>query len=111
MPDSRTKTIETINRLQIPKITLAAAVELDPSRISDYVRNRPLSPERIEAIESAVEKIEFVWNTYSPFRITLDSPELLERAYREAHDSVELRKLAGELSEPSFWAFGAARQQ
>ena len=111
MLESRNATIATINRLCIPKIMLAAAVQLDSSRISDYTKHRPLPAERVEAIESAVKKIEFVWNTYSPFRITLDSPELLERAFREAQDTVEFRTLAGELSEPSFWAFGAARQQ
>ncbi len=63
---------------------LAAAVELDCSRISDYVKHRPLSAERVQAIEDAVEQIAYVWDTFAPFKITLDSPELLNQAFAEA---------------------------
>jgi len=84
VPETRNKTIETINTLQIPKIMIAAAVELDSSRISDYLKHRPLAPERVEKIEAAVEKIAFVWNTCAPFRVSIESPELLEQAFDSA---------------------------
>jgi hypothetical protein len=94
LPDTRNKTIETINGRQIQKIMLAAAVNLDSSRISDYLKHRPLSTERVQAIESAVEKIAYVWDTFAPFRIILDSPELLDRAYAEAQDERAKRRLS-----------------
>lgn len=84
MPETRNKTIETINSRQIPKIELAAAVELDSSRVSDYIKHRPLAPERVEKIEAAVEKMAFVLDTFKPFRLVMDSRELLEQAYSEA---------------------------
>lgn len=84
MPETRNKTIETINSRQIPKIELAAAVELDSSRVSDYIKHRPLASERVERIEAAVEKMAFVLDTFKPFRLVMDSPELLEQAYSEA---------------------------
>jgi hypothetical protein len=95
MPESRNKTIETINSRQIPKIELAAAVELDSSRISDYIKHRPLAPERIQKIEAAVQKIAYVWDTFKPFRIVLDSPKLLEQAYSEAQSEREVRSRDG----------------
>jgi hypothetical protein len=92
VPESRNKTIETINSRQMVKIELAAAVELDSSRLSDYMKHRPLSPERVQKIEDAVEKIAFVWDTCSPFRVVIDSPELLEQAYSEARLISAFRK-------------------
>lgn len=92
MPETRNKTIEIINVRQIQKMMLAAAVGLDCSRISDYLKHRPLSTERVEKIESAVEKIVYVWDTFQPFRIVLDSPGLLNQAFTEAQSERELRR-------------------
>lgn len=92
VPETRNKTIETMNSKQIPKIELAASVELDSSRISDYVKHRPLSPERVQKIEDAVEKMAFVLDTFKPFRLVMDSPELLEQAYSKAQLISAFRK-------------------
>jgi hypothetical protein len=60
MPETRNKTIETINTRQIQKIMLEAVVNLDSSRIGDYLKHRPLSPERVQKLENAVEQIVYV---------------------------------------------------
>ncbi len=93
MPDSRNRTIATINTRQIQKIMLAAATGLDSSRISDYLRHRSLSAERVQKIEAAVDKIIYVWDTFKPYRIILDGPELLDQAYSEAQDERTTRRL------------------
>lgn len=90
MYESRQKTIDAIRdpKRPIQKMMLATAVELDPARISDYLKHRPLSEERCKKIEETVAAIVKVWDTFRPFRIILDSPELVRDAVASAETQI-----------------------
>jgi hypothetical protein len=92
--ETRQPTIETIETLRIPKSMLASACDERPARISDYVQDRPLSTDQANKIERAVQKIAVVYQTFAPYRIILDSPEILEYAVADAGRTVQLRALA-----------------
>jgi hypothetical protein len=89
--ENRQKTIGVIHSRAIPKIMLAGAVQLDSARISDYIKHRSLSDDRCQKIEQAVSDIIEVWDTFAPFRIILDSPELLSLAVASARNTVQNR--------------------
>ena len=92
--ETRTETIATINRFRIPVTMLASAAQVPTARVSDYVRGRSLTLARLKAIEEAVQKISFVWEVFSPYRIILDTPELLEGAFESAKTTHRNRTIA-----------------
>lgn len=85
MFEDRAQAIEIINRVDIPKVLLSKAVSLDPRRITDFVKYRPVPEPDVARIKDAVRKIEFIYAVFAPYRISFDTPELLERAYDSAN--------------------------
>ena len=89
MYEDRRETIQKINSIPIPKAMLAAACALDRRRITDFVNYYTLPEATSTKIKTAVAKIEIIRNTFHPFRIAVDSPEILESAF----DFAQQRKL------------------
>jgi hypothetical protein len=90
-PD-RVEVIATIKRLEIPASMLASAADVKPSRLSDFLRHRNITTDKSERIKAAVHKIGFVWETFAPYRIILDDPQLLDRAVEDAQFALALRE-------------------
>jgi hypothetical protein len=94
MFEDRNTTIETINRVDIPKMLLAKSVSLAPQRVTDFVKSRPLPEPDAARIKEAVRKIEFIYSVFAPYKILFDSPELLESAFEDAQATKRNRELA-----------------
>jgi plasmid maintenance system antidote protein VapI len=88
MPNPRQETKDAIRFLDIPKIQLARMVGLEPSRISEYVRDKSLSADKTEKIENAVRQIAKVW-TVLPIRVDLNDLEGFARAVKIADFTIE----------------------
>jgi hypothetical protein len=84
MYEDRAQTIRTINELQIQKTMIALAASLDRRRVGDFVTFQPLSEESCTRIKEVVSKIAFVWETFMPFKIPLNSPEELAFMHQSA---------------------------
>jgi plasmid maintenance system antidote protein VapI len=63
MRNTRQETKNAIRVLDIPKIQLARMVGLEPSRISEYIRDKSLTADKTEKIENAVRQIAKVWTS------------------------------------------------
>lgn len=94
MFEDRAHAIETINRVDIPKVLLSKSVNLAPQRITDFVKGRPLPEPDSSRIKDAVRKIEFIYSVFAPYKILFDSPELLESAYEDAQITKQNREFA-----------------
>jgi hypothetical protein len=98
--NDRLETIEIVQRLRIPTTMLASAAGISAPRLSDFMRHRNLSSGTAEKIKDTAQKIALVWETFSPYRIILDEPELLESAVRDARITLmnrETQELTAEL--------------
>jgi len=101
MRNTRQETKSTIKVLGIPNGKLARRAGVEPSRVSEYVRDKSLPPATTEKIENAVAQIAKVW-TVLPVRVDLDDLEGFERAIQIADDIVrseqqaELDRIAAE---------------
>src|SRR6267154_1352863 len=94
MFEDRNSTIDTINRLDIPKVFVSKATAIDTRKVSDFVKRRALPESDVARIKSAVEKLEFIWTVFAPYKIFFDSPELLEAAYSSAEITKQARETA-----------------
>src|SRR6267154_1078350 len=94
MFEDRNSTIDTINRLDIPKVFVSKATAIDTRKVSDFVKRRALPESDVARIKSAVEQLEFIWTVFAPYKIFFDSPELLESAYESAKETKRNRELA-----------------
>jgi len=94
MFEDRNSTIDTINRLDIPKVFVSKATAIDTRKVSDFVKRRALPESDVARIKSAVEKLEFIWTVFAPYKIFFDSPELLEAAYESAEITKQTREFA-----------------
>jgi hypothetical protein len=83
MITERAPFIDKIHNLKIPKSDLAALAGVDPTRVSEYIRNRHVPAGKVAAIEQAVNDVARVWSLLSPFRIDLSDTELFKRAVLE----------------------------
>ena len=83
MITGRTPFINKIHDLKIPKSDLAALAGVNPTRVSEYVRNRHVPSAKAVAIERAVDDIARVWGLLAPFRIDTANTELFKRALLE----------------------------
>ena len=63
MRNTRQETKNAIRFLDIRKIQLARMVDLEPSRISEYIRDKSLTADKTEKIENAVRQIAKVWTS------------------------------------------------
>jgi plasmid maintenance system antidote protein VapI len=61
MDDKRKRIVTMIRVLGIKKADLAQLADIKPCRVSEYLRNRPLSEEKTQRLENAVENIATVW--------------------------------------------------
>jgi len=102
MHEHRFPTIEKIKTLEIPKVMISQAAEISPKRISDFLKYRTI-PTAMEAkIIRTIEDIARVWEAFKPFRVDLDSPELLEAGVQIAQEiemTRELQKAQLEISQ------------
>ena len=102
MLEHRANTLRIITDMRIPKKMIGQATALPSQRVSDFCNEVALPNETESRIVQAVERIQYVWQIFQPFRIELSSPELLETAVRNA-DNVRLdsetRALAEEVRE------------
>jgi hypothetical protein len=85
-----------IERFQIPLTMIAGAAEVRVARVSDFVRGVHLSPAVEDKIKLTVTKIADVYDTFWPFRIILDTPELLDKAVSSARVTL-LNRATGEV--------------
>ena len=87
------ETIKLISDLGIPKAMIAGAAEVNPARVSDYVRRRQVTPAVAERIETATQKIAFVWSAFQKaepgLKIVLDNPQLLDRMVAACKQGIE----------------------
>ena len=81
---NRTKTVQLIRELNIPRKMLAGAADLDPKRVSDYTRGNGLTAAQEYLIQETVRRIATVWTAFTPFRVEIDSPQLLVDGLRIA---------------------------
>ena len=100
--EDRIETIENFKRLQIPQHMLAAAAEVKPARLSDFLKHRPLTTDKSDRIKDAASKITFIWDEFQSvlpkIRILIDDPNELDRLFAacQAH---ELEKQLAALAE------------
>ena len=98
---SRQDFINAVLTLQIPKIGIARMTGLDQSRISEYLRGKSLTANKVEKIESAVSNIVKVW-TVLPVKVDISDREGFARAVQIADNAIaqsELENLMGEANE------------
>jgi hypothetical protein len=79
----RTEVVAKINSLQISKTHIAALAGCEPSRVSQFVRYRKLPGDQERRITDAVNDINFLWRTLSPYKIETSDPALVRRAVAE----------------------------
>jgi len=94
--------IKTVNEMQIPKIMIAQAADTNPKRVTDFMKCRAVRTEIENKITEAIKAIACVWTAFSPFKVTLDSPELLEAGLQIAQEiemTRELQKAQLEISQ------------
>src|SRR6267142_55698 len=84
---SRQDFINSIIHFQIPKIQIARMTGLDASRISEYLRKKPLPAATVEKIEGTVEQIVKVWSVL-PVKVDLSDREGFARAVQIADDAI-----------------------
>jgi len=72
--------IHVIKSHEIPKQQLADIANVPAARLSDYLRNRPVSQEQADRITGAVINILLVWETFAPIKIALDDPQAFAKA-------------------------------
>lgn len=84
---SRQDFINSIIHFQIPKIEIARMTGLDASRISEYIRKKPLPATTVEKIEGTVEQIVKVWSVL-PVKVDLSDREGFARAVQIADDAI-----------------------
>jgi hypothetical protein len=84
---SRQDFINSIIHFQIPKIEIARMTGLDASRISEYIRKKPLPANTVEKIEATVEQIVKVWSVL-PVKVDLSDREGFARAVQIADDAI-----------------------
>jgi plasmid maintenance system antidote protein VapI len=92
MRNTRQETKDAIRFLDIPKIQLARMVGLEPSRISEYIRDKSLTADKTEKIENAVRDIAKVW-TVLPVRVDLNDLDGFARAVKIADWTIEQAEL------------------
>jgi hypothetical protein len=85
MQKTRTDTINAIKFLDIPITKLARMADLEPSRVSEYVRGKSMPTDKTEKIETAVRDIVKVWSVL-PVRVDLSDMEGFKRAILIADD-------------------------
>lgn len=88
---NRTKTVKTIRELNIPRKMLAGAADLDPKRVSDCTRGNGLTAMQEYRIQETVKDIATVWTAFSPFRVEINSPQLLVDGLKIAQE-IELNR-------------------
>lgn len=76
----RSYTIQTIDRLKIPKSDVAKLAGVVPGRVTDYLKHRPLPAIRCARIEEAVNDVAAVWDRLHPFRIEISDPAVFRLA-------------------------------
>ena len=87
MENSRQETINAIFQFRIPKIGLAALANVSSGRISDYMRGRSLSADKVSRIEDAVLQVVKVW-TCLPVKTDIADPESFARAIQIADAAI-----------------------
>lgn len=95
---NRVKTAKTIRELNIPRKMLAGAADLDPKRVSDYTRGNGLTAAQEYRIQETVKDIATVWTAFHPFKVTLDSPQLLTEGLKIARE-IEMNRETREAQE------------
>ena len=86
MYENRQNAIKTIQSLKVPLTMIGHACGQSPKRVSDFAKGNPLQETVEEKILQTVEEIAHVWEAFSPFRVELNSPELLAHGLRIAEE-------------------------
>lgn len=94
---NRAETIQTITNLHLTKKMIGEACGLVSQRVSDFCGGVPLPTETEDKIITTVALIEYVWKYFEPFRVELNSPELLMEGVRIARE-VEMTRSTQELT-------------
>ena len=86
MYEYRRATIDLIKDWAIPKSMIASACGVAAPKISNYIRFRQVPTIAETHIQQAVRDIVSIWTAFHPFKVTLDSPELLAHGLRIAEE-------------------------
>jgi hypothetical protein len=92
MENSRQEIINAIVQLRIPKLGLAGLAKVSSGRVSDYMRNRPLSSDKVFRIEDAVKQVVKVW-VCLPVKTDITDPESFAQAIRIADSAIAKEEL------------------
>lgn len=77
---------------------IARACDLPSQRVSDYTKKAALPTEMEERIETTVKDIARIWEAFRPFRVQLDSPDLLATGLHIARE-IELTRAQHEVEQ------------
>ena len=84
---------------------LAAAADVTPARLSDFLRHRNITTDKSERIKEATKKIGLIWDSFQKnipgIKILVDTPEQLEKMYRGCQTVSAQDELCDALSELS----------